>query len=141
MMCKGVYNPRAGRRGGRTAASARTGFAARLARVRPPSTARSAADSAALQAAAQPFDAGLIGPARRRARQVPFDCWTSNPQIKAWMAQHAEVKTFADLETLYEQKLLHMLEAQNTSVRPITRTFSTAEHSERYGLEIRSVLE
>ena len=47
--------------------------------------------------------------------EVPFDCWLSNPQIKAWMSAHPEVKDFAGLETLYEQKLLNMLEKQGTS--------------------------
>ena len=48
--------------------------------------------------------------------EVPFDCWTSNPQIKAWMAANSgTVKNFADLETLYEQRLIEILDNQNTS--------------------------
>lgn len=48
--------------------------------------------------------------------EVPFDCWTSNPQIKKWMAANSgTVKNFADLETLYEQRLIEILDNQNTS--------------------------
>ena len=32
--------------------------------------------------------------------EVPKDCWTSNPQITAWMKDHPEVEDFAGLETL-----------------------------------------
>ena len=33
-----------------------------------------------------------------RCGQVPFDCWTSNPQIQKWMkAQSPPVTSFADL--------------------------------------------
>lgn len=48
--------------------------------------------------------------------EVPFDCWTSNPQIKKWMSENSgTVKNFADLETLYEQRLIGILDNQNTS--------------------------
>lgn len=46
--------------------------------------------------------------------EVPSACWASNPQIQAYMKQHG-LKSFADLETLYEQRLLDMLKAQGTS--------------------------
>eukprot|EP01047_Picozoa_sp_COSAG01_P051514 COSAG01_NODE_5324_length_4334_cov_5.824321_3_plen_102_part_00 len=45
---------------------------------------------------------------------MPSACWASNPQIQAYMKQHG-LKSFADLETLYEQRLLDMLKAQGTS--------------------------
>ena len=47
---------------------------------------------------------------------VPADCWQSNPQVTKWMKeQDPPLTSFADLETLYEQKLLDMLKAQGTS--------------------------
>eukprot|EP00043_Microstomoeca_roanoka_P004994 m.53038 g.53038 ORF g.53038 m.53038 type:complete len:523 (-) comp12750_c0_seq1:250-1818(-) len=47
--------------------------------------------------------------------EVSFTCWQSNPQIQAWMKQHPEVSTYADLEQYYELNLLEILSAQNTS--------------------------
>ena len=46
--------------------------------------------------------------------EVPPDCWASNPSIQAYMKAHS-LSTFADLETLYEQRLLDLLKAQGTS--------------------------
>ena len=45
---------------------------------------------------------------------MPSDCWASNPQIQSYMKEQG-LKSFADLETLYEQRLLDMLKAQGTS--------------------------
>jgi hexosaminidase len=45
---------------------------------------------------------------------VPPDCWASNPDIQAYMAAHG-LSSFADLETLFEQRLLDMLKKQGTS--------------------------
>ena len=47
--------------------------------------------------------------------EVPPECWASNPSVAAWMAAHPEVDGFAGLETLFEQRLLTMLEAQGSS--------------------------
>ena len=46
--------------------------------------------------------------------EVPKDCWQSNPGIRRYMRE-ANLTSFADLETLYEQRLLDMLEAKNKS--------------------------
>jgi len=46
----------------------------------------------------------------------PASCWTSNPQIKAWLAAHPEVDGFAGLETLFERNLLQILHAAGASV-------------------------
>eukprot|EP00036_Acanthoecidae_sp_10tr_P009106 CAMPEP_0182916754 /NCGR_PEP_ID=MMETSP0105_2-20130417/1129_1 /TAXON_ID=81532 ORGANISM="Acanthoeca-like sp., Strain 10tr" /NCGR_SAMPLE_ID=MMETSP0105_2 /ASSEMBLY_ACC=CAM_ASM_000205 /LENGTH=532 /DNA_ID=CAMNT_0025053719 /DNA_START=29 /DNA_END=1627 /DNA_ORIENTATION=+ len=46
--------------------------------------------------------------------EVPSDCWASNPAIQKYMADH-NLKSFADLETLYEQQLLNILKDQGTS--------------------------
>jgi len=46
--------------------------------------------------------------------EVPAGCWASNPGIQAYMKSHG-LKSFADLETLFEQRLLDMLAEQNTS--------------------------
>jgi len=46
--------------------------------------------------------------------EVPSDCWASNPQIQRYMKEQG-LTSFADLETLYEQRLLDMLKAQGTS--------------------------
>ena len=47
--------------------------------------------------------------------EVNFDCWKSNPQITAWMAQHPDITDYAGLEAYYELQLLGLLKAQNTS--------------------------
>jgi len=46
--------------------------------------------------------------------EVPSACWASNKQIQTYMKDN-KLKSFADLETLYEQRLLDMLKAQGTS--------------------------
>eukprot|EP00035_Acanthoeca_spectabilis_P020730 m.434350 g.434350 ORF g.434350 m.434350 type:complete len:537 (+) comp17703_c0_seq1:2787-4397(+) len=46
--------------------------------------------------------------------EVQPDCWASNPAIQAYMKKN-NLSSFADLETLYEQKLLNILKAQGTS--------------------------
>ena len=46
--------------------------------------------------------------------EVDPGCWASNPQVQAYMKAHS-LSTFADLETLYEQRLLDLLKAQGTS--------------------------
>jgi len=46
--------------------------------------------------------------------EVPPGCWASNPGIQAYMKQHS-LSSFADLETLFEQRLLDLLRAQGTS--------------------------
>lgn len=46
--------------------------------------------------------------------EVPPDCWASNPEIKKYMKEHS-LSSFADLETLFEQRLLDMLKSQGTS--------------------------
>jgi len=45
---------------------------------------------------------------------VQKDCWASNPAIQAYMKQHGLV-SFADLETLFEQSLLQILQSQGSS--------------------------
>eukprot|EP00055_Hartaetosiga_balthica_P016340 m.103075 g.103075 ORF g.103075 m.103075 type:complete len:523 (-) comp9088_c10_seq1:339-1907(-) len=47
--------------------------------------------------------------------EVSFNCWESNPQILAWMEDHPEISTYAQLEQYYELKLLNILEAQGSS--------------------------
>lgn len=47
--------------------------------------------------------------------EVPFDCWMNNPQIRAWMLKHPDIKTGADLENYYENRLLRLLEKQGSS--------------------------
>ena len=47
--------------------------------------------------------------------EVSFDCWASNPEIVNFMKQHPEIKTFAELESYYEVRLLELLKQQNTS--------------------------
>lgn len=44
-----------------------------------------------------------------------MSCWMSNPQIQAWMKQHPEVQTGADLQQHYILKLLDILRAQKSS--------------------------
>eukprot|EP00939_MAST-03C_sp_MAST-3C-sp1_P002861 g2861.t1 len=46
--------------------------------------------------------------------EVPSDCWASNPDIVAYMKAH-NLDSFADLETLFEQRLLNILKQHNTS--------------------------
>ena len=46
--------------------------------------------------------------------EVSPGCWASNPAIQAWMKAHG-LTSFADLETLFEQRLLGLLKAQGTS--------------------------
>ena len=46
--------------------------------------------------------------------EVSPECWASNPEISAYMKAH-HLNSFADLETLYEQRLLDILKAQGTS--------------------------
>ena len=46
--------------------------------------------------------------------EVDPGCWASNPQVQAYMKAHS-LTSFADLETLYEQRLLDLLKAQGTS--------------------------
>lgn len=46
--------------------------------------------------------------------EVPSECWASNPDIQDYMATH-NLTNFADLETLFEQRVLDMLKAQGTS--------------------------
>ena len=46
--------------------------------------------------------------------EVPSSCWASNPGVQAYMRAHS-LTSFADLETLYEQRLLDMLKKQGTS--------------------------
>jgi hypothetical protein len=45
-------------------------------------------------------------------RQVPFDCWQSNPDIQTFMKAHPEIKDYAALEQYYELQLLNILKAQ-----------------------------
>ena len=50
--------------------------------------------------------------------EVPAGCWQSNPQVTKWMKEQSPPLTsFADLETLYEQKLLDILKDQGTSCK------------------------
>ncbi len=46
--------------------------------------------------------------------EVPPGCWASNPGVQSYMQAH-NLSSFADLETLYEQRLLTILEKQDTS--------------------------
>jgi len=46
--------------------------------------------------------------------EVPSGCWASNPGVQAYMSKH-NLTSFADLETLFEQRLLDMLKKQGTS--------------------------
>tara|TARA_B110000046_G_scaffold183074_1_gene218397 strand:+ start:1074 stop:1280 length:207 start_codon:yes stop_codon:yes gene_type:complete len=41
--------------------------------------------------------------------------WQSNPQIGHWLKAHPHVAGFAGLETYFEQELLGILQAQNSS--------------------------
>jgi len=43
-------------------------------------------------------------------------CWTSNPQVQAWLQQHPGVGGFRGLEEMFESKLLAMLHAAGASV-------------------------
>ena len=43
-------------------------------------------------------------------------CWTSNPQVRAWLKAHPEVDGFTGLETLFEKKTLSMLHTAGASV-------------------------
>ena len=47
--------------------------------------------------------------------EVPKECWQSNPEITAWLKSHPDVAGFAGLETYFEQRLLSILQAQNSS--------------------------
>jgi len=47
--------------------------------------------------------------------EVIQDCWLSNPQIREWMKSHPEVKTGADLQSYYIQRLLEILKQQGSS--------------------------
>ncbi len=58
--------------------------------------------------------------------EVPAECWQSNPQVTKWMKeQDPPLTSFADLETLYEQKLLDILKAQGTSYMVWQEIFGT----------------
>ena len=46
--------------------------------------------------------------------EVPSACWASNPGVQKYMKDN-NMKSFADLETLFEQRLLDMLKKQGTS--------------------------
>ena len=46
--------------------------------------------------------------------EVPSACWASNPQIQSYMKSQG-LKSFADLETLFEQRLLDMLHSKGAS--------------------------
>ena len=46
--------------------------------------------------------------------EVPKDCWQSNPGIQKYMQRH-NMTSFADLETLFEQRLLDALKKQGSS--------------------------
>jgi len=46
--------------------------------------------------------------------EVPSDCWASNPHIVAYMKKNG-LESFADLETLFEQRLLNILKDQGSS--------------------------
>ena len=46
--------------------------------------------------------------------EVDPTCWASNPGVLAYMKAH-NLTTFADLETLFEQRLLDMLKVQGSS--------------------------
>ena len=45
---------------------------------------------------------------------VPSACWASNPSIQKYMKSN-NLTSFADLETLFEQRLLDLLKKQGTS--------------------------
>ena len=46
--------------------------------------------------------------------EVSFDCWATNPDIKKYM-QLNNLSNFVELETIFEQKLLNILDSQNKS--------------------------
>eukprot|EP00949_MAST-11_sp_MAST-11-sp1_P003060 g3060.t1 len=46
--------------------------------------------------------------------EVPSACWASNPGVQQYMKAH-NLTSFADLETLFEQRLLDLLKEQGTS--------------------------
>ena len=46
--------------------------------------------------------------------EVAPACWASNPGVQKYMKEHS-LKSFADLETLYEQRLLDILESMGQS--------------------------
>ena len=46
--------------------------------------------------------------------EVPSECWASNPGVQKYMKDHG-LTSFADLETLFEQRLLDLLKKQGTS--------------------------
>lgn len=46
--------------------------------------------------------------------EVSPSCWASNPSIQTYMREH-KLSSFADLETLFEQRLLDLLKTQGTS--------------------------
>ena len=43
-------------------------------------------------------------------------CWTSSPQVQAWLLEHPDVDGFLGLEELFESKVLAMLHAAGASV-------------------------
>ncbi|EIE23444.1 putative beta-N-acetylhexosaminidase [Coccomyxa subellipsoidea C-169] len=46
--------------------------------------------------------------------EVPFDCWQSSPEIRAWMREH-DVSSIAGLETYFEERVLALASAAGRS--------------------------
>lgn len=61
--------------------------------------------------------------------EVPFDCWGSNPEIKAYMQAHNMSKNYALLEGEYIAKLLEItrtLDANSIVWQEVSRIISNA---------------